>query len=249
MLQAMRTLRLLAVLAGCILAAVGCQDAGTAPPAVTPSPTGSRCPAGHVEDRVAGPAQDIADSAVWQYLFDAGPSRDVAALRLLRDDALWRACITLPTQSLRASLAEAGDAKQQLQALDQEGAAVHETMLACLTDTPPAELPTLDKSRLCQRYNNRLLPAVLGSQMMLGYLQLLAETRREGAGEIYQLMRTEWPICYQRLAQGIFSARTVGDRVYWDAMATVDCRSEAYGEIATEREGWQPQGPFPGIAH
>ena len=249
MLQAMRTLRLLAIFAGCcILAAVVCQDAGTGLPTATTSPTGNRCPVERVQGRVTDPSQDVADSAVWQHLYTAGESRNQAALRLLHDDALWHACITLPTETFRASLAEAGDAEPQIKMLAQEGAAVHKTMQACLTDTPPpTELPTLDESELCRRYNNSLLPAVIGAQIPLGYLELLVKAGREGAGEIYQLMRAEWPSCYRRLAQGLFSQSTAGQRVHWDAMATVDCRTEAYGQM--EREGWQPQGPFPGAEH
>ena len=249
MLQAMQTLSLLAIFAGCcILAAVGCQDAGTALPTATPAPTGSRCPVEQVQDRVTDPAQDVAHSAVWQYLSAAGESRNQAALCLLRDDALWHACITLPTESFRASLAEASDAERQIKMLAQEGAEVHEAMQACLTDTSPStELPALAESELCRRYNNRLLPAVIGSQIPMGYLELLVKTGRPRAGEIYQLLYAEWPICYGRLSQGLFSQSTVGQRVHWDAMATVDCRTEAYGQM--KRAGWQPQGPFPGAEH
>ena len=249
MLQAMRTLRLLAIFAGCcILAAVGCQDAGTALPTATPAPTGSWCPVEQIQRPITDPAQDVADSAVWQHLSAAGKSRNRAALRLLHDDALWNTCITLPTESFRASLAEAGDAERQMKMLAQEGAEVHEAMQACLADTPPStELPALDESELCRRYNDRLLPAVIGSQIPMGYLELLVKTGRPRAGETYQLLYAEWPICYGRLSQGLFSQGTVGQRVHWDAMATVDCRTEAYGQM--KQAGWQPQGPFPGATH
>lgn len=189
----MRPLRLLAIFAGCcILTVVGCRDAGTAPPTATTAPTGSRCPTEQIKGRVADPAQDVADSIVWQYLFAAGESRDLAALCLLHDDALWHTRITLPTKSLRASITKAGAAERQIQMLAQEGSTVHETMQACLTDTlPPTELPALDESELCQRYNNRRQQAVIGAQIPLGYLGLLAEAGRDGANEIYQLMRAE----------------------------------------------------------